>query len=199
MRKLLVPLLLACLAGCASMQPARKAAQAPAAVPDATAALLGVSLPPASFGGTAAFDQQISGMVEGNEASLRFRVEIRPERLVMVGFSPLGFPLFTLTHADGRLDVQTTGGRALPFDPRFVLVDFQLAFWPVDALAPALAVQGLRLEAENARRRVLGPDGAVMAEVTFSAGDDAAQLVSIRHTEPAYEVRVRSHQTDLAS
>lgn len=178
------------LAGCAHRPPSGPIDFATIPLPAEVERLLGLSLPPASFGGTAAFDQIISGRVEGQEASLRVRVEIQPDKLAIAGLNPFGLPLFTLTQTDAGLEV--SGERMLPFDPRFALVDFSLAFWPGEQLAPALAARGLRLETEGDMRRVFGPDGRLLVSITEMPGGPGERQFSIRHTEPAYELRVRS-------
>jgi hypothetical protein len=55
----------------------------------------------------------------------------RGSELVLVGLSPMGLPGFALTlQEDGTIRVENRMGRALPFEPAYVLADVQRVFFP---------------------------------------------------------------------
>jgi hypothetical protein len=55
----------------------------------------------------------------------------REGELLLLGLSPLGLPGFSLRlHEDGAIDVENRTGRALPFEPRYVIADVERVFFP---------------------------------------------------------------------
>lgn len=107
--------------------------------------LLSEPLPPASLGYSLSLSQVVASLFQGETRSLRVEVEISPEKLVMVGVSHLGVPLFSLELDSAGLRTQSYVGERLPFDPLYILSDFQLAHWPFDLVAGDLERQGYRL------------------------------------------------------
>lgn len=164
-----------------------------------------LDLVPAGFGGSVVMDQMVTGSFQGQSRSMRVRVEISPERLSMIGLNHVGVPLFTLTHDGAHLDATMTGdnrlpvGDGLPVDPRYVLADFQLAFWPVEALRPALAPRGLVLEVgPDGARRLFDQGGLLLARTSGAPADamgvPVPELVVTR-IMPPYELLIRTRGT----
>src|SRR3546814_1029663 len=92
--------------------------------------LLKDPLLPATLGYHLSMSQVVASQYGGETRSLRVEVEISAERLVMVGVSHIGVPLFTLELDGQGLRTTALSAEALPFDPRYILSDFQLAHWP---------------------------------------------------------------------
>lgn len=156
-----------------------------------------LDLAPAGFGGSVVMDQMVTGSFQGQSRSMRVRVEISPERLSMIGLNHFGVPLFTLTHDGAHLDATMTGGNGLPVDPRYVLADFQFAFWPVEALRPALAPRGLVLEVgPDGARRLFDQDGLLLARTSGAPADAMGAPVPelvVTRIMPPYELLIRTH------
>lgn len=51
-------------------------------------------------------------------------------RLRLLGLDPMGRPGFVFTLQEGTVSVENRTGRPLPFDPRYILLDVQRAFYP---------------------------------------------------------------------
>lgn len=171
------------LAGCAHGPPP----SAPKADP-----LLRLSLAPESLGRPLRLSQVLKAEVAGQDRTFRFQVEVTAERLVMVGLTHMGMPLFSLTQDAGGLRVETPAGGPFPFDPRYLLADFQLTFWPVPVLRPALGALGLRIEEkpDGLGRRVIGGDAKLLVDIAYPPhGISAGEIVLAHHDHP-YRLRI---------
>ncbi len=52
------------------------------------------------------------------------------DQLRLLGLDPIGRPGFIFTLSGGQVRVENRTGQPLPFDPRFILLDVQRAFYP---------------------------------------------------------------------
>jgi hypothetical protein len=170
-------LLLLAVAGCATAAPA----------PQQPGPLLDPPLPPASLGRELAQSELLTGDFGGRSMRLRVEFEVTAERLVVVGLSLAGLPLFTLEQTVAGISVAGAGVGRLPFDPAYMLADLQLVHWPAAALAPALATRGLALEEQAGRRRVLDQDGRPLVEIVY---DDPAGVTRLRHLDHPYSLSI---------
>src|SRR3546814_9299209 len=85
----------------------------------------------------------------------------------MVGVSHIGVPLFTLELDGQGLRTTALSAEDLPFNPRYILSDFQLAHWPLELVSKNLARQGYRLVGgiEDSARYVYNADRKNVASV----------------------------------
>jgi hypothetical protein len=163
------------LAGCATQPAAER-----------TGPLLDPPLPPASLGRELSASELVTAEHGGRSYRMRVELEVTAERLVVVGLSITGVPLFTLEQTAAGLNVESPAGDRLPFDPAYMLSDLQLVHWPADVLAQALAARGLELAAEPGARRVLDRAGRPLVEIAY---DDATTL---RHLDHPYRLRIEA-------
>lgn len=184
--------LLLALAGCLG-------ARGPAA-PSETP-LVGLSLPPSELERGFRLSQVVTGESRGRVYSLRVELEVTPERLVMIGLTHVGVTLFTLEQDAGGTHLDTPGIEQFPFDPRYMLLDVKLTWWPSDILNEALRPLAMRLKMDDLgrRRRILGPAGTPVVEIDFPAGDLTDGDISLRHYDLPYQLRINvlSVETDL--
>jgi len=177
--------LVACdLVGCAQVPPPR----------EEPSPLLSLDLPPVSLGRRLALSQVVIGEFDGRTESLRFEVDVSASRLAIVGLTHLGAPLFTLIDEAGDVRVEAYLGEAFPFDPRYLLTDFQLTYWPAPALRPALQTKGLTLEeaADGRTRRIVTGAGAPIVAISYPhTSDDGGEIV-LKHYDHPYLLRIRT-------
>lgn len=161
---------------------------------DTSAALIEALLPPASLGGSLSLSQLIIGEFKDQQYSLHVEVEVTPARLVVVGLSSVGVPLFTLEQIGREITVEALGDDSLPFDPRHMLSDFQISYWPNDALVEALEPWQMTLRGSVAGglREVLSEDGAVLVAVTYPQGADGMRDILIQHFDPVYRLQIKT-------
>jgi hypothetical protein len=183
MMRVAILMLALALAGCAHA-PAK-----PAAGP-----LLVEPLAPASLGYSLTLSQVVASQYEGSTHSLRVEVEVSPERLVMVGVSHLGVPLFSLELDSGGLRTTALSAEALPFDPRYILSDFQLAHWPFALVAQDLERQGYRLVRglQAAGRYVYDGERALVASVEHLRDGKQAGYMVIQHYDLPYKLLIHT-------
>lgn len=150
------------------------------------------TLPPASLGHSLSLSQVVSGDYQDNSYTIRYEVEVTPLRVAIVGLSSLGVTLFTLVHEDGELITQTFAKEVEGLDPRYVLFDLYLTYWPPDVLATAFASRQMQFEEvqDGSIRRISDQNGAPIAQVAFAPrnGDDAD--IVIRHFDLDYRLRI---------
>jgi hypothetical protein len=172
------------IAGCAQLP----------APPGRTGPLLDPALPPASLGRELARSAVVTGEYRDRTYSMRVEVEVTPERLVVVGMSHMGVPLFTLEQTSAGVRVQSNARGGPPLDPAHLLSDLQLVHWPAHALEDALASRGLRLldRPSEGVRRVVDRDGGLLVEIVhLRSGDDPA-VTTVRHLDPPYGLRIET-------
>jgi hypothetical protein len=171
--------------GCASSPPAENTRREPSRF---------LSLSPADLGHSLSQSQVVTGYHDGQEYKMRFELEITPSRLVVVGLSPIGVTLFTIVQEDGDLSVESSLERQLVFDPRHMLFDIYLTYWPVKALQTALSKLGLQLEeTDDGRiRRIRGLDGTDIAEIKYSSKPVTTGNITIQHYDFPYRLSIKT-------
>jgi len=180
MRKLIMAAVMAGVAGCAQAAPE----------PAVKDALIETLLTPASLERSLSLSQLIVGEFEDQRQSFHVEVEVTPTRIVVVGLTPVGVPIFTLEQEAGEVSVETLGAEQFPFDPRHMLSDIQIAHWPEAALRNKFRDFGLAVReapTENLRE-VLGEDGMVLVAVTYLADGDMV----IEHFDRPYRLHIKS-------
>jgi hypothetical protein len=165
----------------------------PAAKPPA-GPLLGDPLPPASLGYTLSLSQVVASQYEGKTQSLRVEVEVSPERLVMVGVSHLGVPLFSLELDREGLRTTALSSEVLPFDPRYILSDFQLAHWPFELVSQDLERRGYRLVRgpKASGRYVYDAERELVASVEDLRDGKQAGYMVIEHHDLPYKLLIQT-------
>jgi hypothetical protein len=123
------------------------------------------------YPGELAAVQNIHAVRGDRTADLQAVVEVSPEHLVMVLALPFGSRLATIDWSAQGVSVQRTqslpAGRAV--QPKDVLADLVLAFWPEDVVRESLH-KGLVLVVEPGRRQVRRGD-EVLVEVRREDAD----------------------------
>lgn len=145
--------------------------------------------------------QRVVGEFDGQKRSFRIEVEVTPTHLTMVALTPFGVPLFSLMQSSEQIKVDTFSREPLPFDPRYILSDFQLAHWPVPILKPKLISVGLYLKEENwgRLRKLLGKRNKVLAEIHFVRHTRDRVDIVIEHFDFPYRLQIETLKSYQAS
>ena len=151
-----------------------------------------LSLAPESLGRSLSLSQLVIGEYGDRIYKMRIEVDITPARLVIVGLSPLGVTLFTLVQDKGGSAVVTQLKEQAPFDPRHILFDLYLTYWPPEVLQAALSPLSMRFDesADGSARRVTGPDGDVVAEIAYPSKNAKKREIIIQHFDLPYRLRI---------
>lgn len=185
----IIPLLLMLtLTGCAETTPPPTSKEEPPAF---------LSVSPASLGHSLSLSQIVTGTYDGREQKMRFELDIGPSRLAVVGLSPLGVTLFTIIQDKNDIKVETAAKGQIPFDPRHMLFDIYLTYWPKAVLRPALARLGMRLDdMEGGKfRRVRGVDGKLIAEIRYPPKRKNTERIVIQHFDHPYRLSIQTLET----
>lgn len=161
------------------------------------APLLSTPLPPGSLGHDLSLSQIVTAEFNGERRSLRVEVEVTAGRMVMVGLSLIGAPLFTLELDSQGLKASTLEGAALPFDPRHILSDFQLAHWPRELIARELSRHGNLLlpGSDAAGREIYGPQRQLLVKIDYlQAGGDGD--LTIQHFDRPYKLQIHTIESE---
>jgi hypothetical protein len=84
---------------------------------------IGRILAPSHYGIELTIDQQVTAEHTQGSETFRAVLEVRGDRLVMVGLGPHGGRAFVLTQDGERVDFASEMPRELPFPPEFMLMD----------------------------------------------------------------------------
>ncbi len=121
-------------------------------------------------------------------------VEATAEHLLMAGFSHLGVPLFTLEQNADGLNLKAPDIGRFPFDPRHMLLDLKLTYWPAATLDKALRSLDMRLvvDADRRERRIIGPDGDLLVAIAFPPRNRTDGEISLQHYDYPYRLSIKT-------
>ncbi len=108
-------------------------------------------LPPEQLGRSLYAVQRVRASFGGHAAVLLFYLEVRGPHLALVATTPDGSELFSLEQVGTQVTVTSSPLLPAQLQPKAVLADLQMAFWPAAAVRKGLAGTGLTLdESEHA-------------------------------------------------
>ena len=112
-------------------------------------------------------------------------LELGPRGLVLVAFTELGQRLFTIAYGPEEFAIDTSPVLPSQFDPKRVLADLQLVYWPLDVFRKSLSEGWVIAESSDAARR-LTHDGDVVAEVSYGANG----TIEVRRESLRYDMTI---------
>jgi hypothetical protein len=120
------------IAWCSSLVACACAGRSAAAPSDARAQVEPAPLlPPSAFPRDVQWRQRVTASWPTGTHSFDAVLQKRAGELILVGLSPLGMPGFVLRLREDRsIGVENHTGRALPFEPSYVLADVERVFFP---------------------------------------------------------------------
>jgi hypothetical protein len=130
---------------------------------------IGVRLPLADLGAPRTLTQRVVGSFGGQERTLRFELELTPDRLALVALTPLGVPVFALTY-DGAASTVKTYAKDIPLPAAdWILDDVLIANAPEAALRAALMDKNYLLRQRAGTREVVDADGRTVMRIRYAA------------------------------
>jgi hypothetical protein len=156
-----------------------------------------LSLSPGSLGRSLSLSQLVTGEYEGRTTKMRVEVEVTPQRLVIAGLSELGVTLFTLEQGEGEAVVTRLAEEQTRYDPRSMLFDLYLTYWPTQPLRDALSDRsmGLQEDPDGKSRTVFSANGEKLAKVVYPEDSDFGAETVIQHYNFPYRIRVVTLET----
>ncbi len=187
MRSILLAMIVALVTGCAETAPER----------NMESVLLRTLLTPASLGKNLTLSQLVVAEFLDQKQSFHAEVEVTPARMVVVGLTSLGVPIFTLEQDIREVKVALPGDDTLPFNPRHILSDFQIAYWPEATLREKFQAVGLAVRETSTQggREIVTADGEVLVKVTYLGNDGSAGDIMIEHFDPPYRLHIKTFES----
>gem|GEM_PF-2105182 len=149
---------------------------------------------PNPFGADIALSQTITGRFGEKERSLRFEVEFKSDRLVMVALTHLGVPVFSIEYDGEEAQIQRFVSAVDQIDPFWILNDFLLVYWPEEDLSPALETAGYELRSRPDGRDMVNGQDDVTVSVTYLDTPALGVDVDLENRQFDYVLKVRTHK-----
>lgn len=149
---------------------------------------------PNPFGNNVTLSQTITGTFGEKERSLRFEVELRSDRLVMLALTHIGVPVFSIEYDGKDAQIQHFVSAADQIDPYWILNDFLLVYWPEIELSKALVSTGYKLEVGQKERAMLDGSGHIAVMVTYLTPHMLGSDVNLDNYQLHYSLKVRTHK-----
>ena len=127
-RLFLFRFLLCFLPGC-SLLPSTTVSSAPSSPPALSSPQYPL-LAPATYGRSYSAQHLLEGHARGEDFTLQIQVEIDPDRILLLGFTPWQTRAFVLRYDGTTLDFENFTNREMPFPPARILSDLQQVLWP---------------------------------------------------------------------
>jgi len=139
---------------------------------------------PSRLNRTVSTTHEVQIFHDEREFSFLGQLEIDSEKILLVGLAPTYTRLFTLKFEKGEVFFEATAPIPLPFDPRHILADLQLALWPLPVLQEQLHIR------EDEGRVVFNQEATPVIQISYP-GDQGEEFEFV-HLERGYRIRVRN-------
>jgi len=156
-------------------------------------------LPPESFGQSLSVLQSLELQYKGKTQQLLAQLEITPKKMTFVGLSPMGNRLFTVlwtgqNFSDEHLLNNIKDEWPVPFEPKRILADVQLALWPNIPTQNGIKIRETALP--NMSREILRSDlkEYPIMRITYETRPFWQRLIVIEHLERNYQLRIKTLQ-----
>ena len=156
-------------------------------------------LPPESFGQSLSVLQSLEMQYKGKTQQLLAQLEITPKKMTFVGLSPMGNRLFTVlwtgqNFSDEHLLNNIKDEWPVPFEPKRILADVQLALWPNIPTQTGIKIRETALP--NMSREILRSDlkEYPIMRITYETRPFWQGLIVIEHLERNYQLSIETLQ-----
>ena len=148
-----------------------------------------VTLPPPSLDVPVRSQQMLTGQFNGQRQSLVVMLDANGDRLSLVGLSPVGIRLFTLTYDDKGL--HTEQSIVVPHLPPAsqVLADVMLGFYPIASWQPYLPIGWHLVDAQD-RRQLTDNTGQVITEIRYRHFATQRLPISVEQRAFNYQISI---------
>lgn len=149
-------------------------------------------LAPAALGQTRTALQIVHGAYGEHDMAFQCVVDVSPERLTLVGLGAQGQRWFSLRDDGSRLEAELSPQAPAQLEPQRVLLDLQLALWPLVALQQAFAGSDWQVSEPAPATRRLRRGDRLIAEVHYSGADPWRGRLWLSNFEFRYSLVVES-------
>ena len=150
-------------------------------------------LPPESFGQSLSLLQSLEINYKGESRQLLAQLEINPNKITLVGLSPLGNRLFTVLWTGESLSEEYLAEWPFPFSPKHILADVQLALWLKIPQQDGFKIR--EIQSPQLRREILRNEEIVM-RISYETRPFWQGEILIQHLERGYQLSIQTLQSN---
>ena len=139
---------------------------------------------PSTLGSSRTVNQIVRGAFGEREMTINCVVTVKDGVMTIVGVSAMGIRIFTMKYDGQSTSIDNTLPIPAQLTPERLLADFQLVFWPLEALKKPLAASGWQVTEATLGTRRLRRDTHLVAEVHYASADPwtgRSWLVNLDH------------------
>ncbi len=138
--------------------------------------------------------QQVKGQWGEHRYTLLCVLELHPQRVALVGLSPLGLQLFAIDYDGVEVALEKTPLVPAALEPQAVLADLQLVYWSAAELGAILGERWRIVDeiVDKETRRSLYEEDLLTVEIRYSSSAPFAEQVVLRNYPLNYWLEVKT-------
>ncbi len=146
---------------------------------------------PKSFGQSLSIVQSLEVIYKGETQQLLAQLEITPLKMTLVGMSPMGNRLFTVIWNGRSLHDKHLSQWPLPFEPKHILADVQLALWN-----DISSQKELTIVEDNSTKmtRMIHGNGKALMRIKYNTRPFWHGKILVEHLERNYKLKIQTIQ-----
>lgn len=117
---------------------------------------------------------------------LIFKTEILQNKLTMVGLTPTGTRIFTISMQQGAVNAQGFSSLVENIKPEYILADLQLSLWPLQEITAA--TRGATILQPNQLSRQVTRQAETLITITYSEPTAYQGTIEFTHLERGYSL-----------
>ena len=149
-------------------------------------------LAPATYGGAYAAQHWLEGRAQGQDFTLQIQVEIEPDHILLVGFTPWQTRAFVLRYDGTTVEFENFTNRELSFPPARILSDLQQVLWPN---LPSLNEWHVVDVPETRERRVTFQD-RLITHIRYQGVPPILSVVELDNAALGYQLRIQIREDE---
>lgn len=149
-------------------------------------------LAPATFGGSYSAQHLLEGHAQGQDFTLQIQVEIEPDHIVLVGFTPWQTRAFVLRYEGTTVAFENFTNREMPFPPERMLSDLQLVLWPN---FPDLSEWHVARDPQT-RERHVSFQNHLVTRIRYQRAPSLPEVVELENVALGYQLRIQIREDE---
>ncbi len=155
-------------------------------------------LPPKSFQISKAITQEVTIRYSDSDFTFITQIEIDSKRLIMVGLTPIGYPMFSIILSENSIQYERSPNIPKSLNPKFILADFQLIYSPIKILEQNLnLVKIFELNGiTTGKQRNFTVKGKTIINIEYEKPSMWDGQVIYKHLNRGYSLIINTHSNE---
>jgi uncharacterized protein DUF3261 len=149
-------------------------------------------LSPATYGRSYVAQHLLEGQAHGEDFTLQIHVEIDPDGILLLGFTPWQTRAFVLRYDGTTVDFENFTNREMPFPPARILSDLQQVLWPS---LPNHNEWHVVDDPQTHERRVTFQD-RLITRIRYQGVPPMQGVVELDNVALGYQLRIHIHEDE---